>query len=177
MDAVAHTRPMIRFKCSFCGGLLRVANTCAGRRGRCPACQKVVDIPGLQSGDTHGLSALVNAISRDSLPEDSAVRPAPPPPVKKEDTAVDETSISTPAANPSFETDILPADQSEIGDGKPAEPRAGMMHLRPVVSVPKRKKETRPQSRSRLGRIILMLVVLAMVAAAIVAFYFALRRR
>lgn len=103
--------------------------------------------------------------------------PAPPPPAKKDETVIDEASISsiTAPTAASFETDILPADQADIGESKP-EPQAGMMHLRPIVVVPKQRKKQAPPPRS-VGRILLMIIVLAMVAAAVLAFYFIIKRR
>ena len=42
---------MIRFRCPHCGGPVRVASICAGRKGRCPSCQQTLDIP--LAGDAH----------------------------------------------------------------------------------------------------------------------------
>jgi len=41
---------MIRFKCERCGRELVLADTCAGKKGRCPRCRQILHVP--QAGET-----------------------------------------------------------------------------------------------------------------------------
>jgi len=57
---------MIQFTCENCGRRLRVADACAGRRGRCPQCRQVVHVPPAEA-------AL--PVSSSEPPQEAASRP------------------------------------------------------------------------------------------------------
>ena len=81
---------MIHFQCEHCGHAVRVPTRYAGKKGRCPACKNIVDIP---SQDTDA--------------------PAEP----KSDTAAEELELTSPEENRFGDTDILPRqDDSQSAD-------------------------------------------------------------
>ena len=60
---------MIRFKCERCGRELVLADTCAGKKGRCPQCRQILHVP--QAGETSPTNAAghpeESVASRDAL--------------------------------------------------------------------------------------------------------------
>jgi hypothetical protein len=59
---------MIRFICQHCGKSVRVADSFAGRGGRCPSCNCIVQIPAKSQPDAGGqpdLAALQAALEKD----------------------------------------------------------------------------------------------------------------
>lgn len=126
---------MIRFNCTFCGRPVRVANVCAGKKGRCPSCQRVIDIPPHSDESADGeLPALAQAVEGASGQEPPC-EPAPPPPVRLERTRIDEVDIASADADPSTETDILPAEH-DAQQGVRSSPRAASGPQTPREIVP-----------------------------------------
>jgi len=46
--------PKIKFHCKSCGQRIRAAQIHAGKKGKCPKCKKLIDIPTLQEGFDEG---------------------------------------------------------------------------------------------------------------------------
>ncbi len=98
---------MIGFLCEHCGGPVRVTDAHAGKKGRCPHCQAVVNIP-------H--TSTVDADSLNHVP--------PPPTVSSNDT--DEFHLADTKTAMAFETDTYPAIQdSDKEETPPEQPSKG----------------------------------------------------
>ncbi|GAH58359.1 unnamed protein product, partial [marine sediment metagenome] len=96
---------MIRFTCQHCGEPVRVPDTSGGKKGRCPFCKGVAEIPG-PSAPSDEVADLAAALSGDE-PADQK----PPPPPSPEDLLAEteaEPELS-PLGDPSTETDRLDA--------------------------------------------------------------------
>lgn len=98
---------MIRFTCEHCGKPVRIPNTFGGKKGRCPFCNAVVNIPppaepSLEEAEAAGLAAAVSAVEQaDREPRPEAPRAAGGP-----DTEDIEPELDT-AGDPSHKTDRL----------------------------------------------------------------------
>jgi len=87
---------MIRFACPQCGQSLRVANLSAGKKGRCPFCGSVVEIPA-PGGRATGVTEAPPSVQQRRPP------PVPPP------TEADAEPELEHVGDPSHETDVLEA--------------------------------------------------------------------
>ena len=87
---------MIRFACPQCGQSLRVANLSAGKKGRCPSCGSVVEIPA-PGGRATGVTEAPPSVQQRRPP------PVPPP------TEADAEPELEHVGDPSHETDVLEA--------------------------------------------------------------------
>ena len=74
---------MIRFACEHCGKPVRVPEAAGGKKGRCPFCKAVVDIPppGTAAAEAGAELAAAAALAEAGADE----TPAPPPPHRIED--------------------------------------------------------------------------------------------
>ncbi len=109
---------MIHFECEHCGHAVRVPAAHAGKKGRCPSCKAVVDIP-------------------------SSDHDVPPPPAQNE-TAAEEFELPSPDEDPSGDTDILPGlnkPETPAPDDPPqqAEP---LPTEKPAEAAPPRNRRT-----------------------------------
>jgi len=115
---------MIRFTCSACRERVRVSDSFGGKKGRCPFCRAVIQIPTESepepgpSSSADEAAALAAALSS----EDSAAgeAPAPPPPHVAEDAgtqAMEELELIA-ASDPRSRTDRIGA----LAEEAPAEP-------------------------------------------------------
>jgi len=126
---------MIRFTCPHCRGNVRVTDSYAGRKGRCPYCKGVVSIPveSQPSPAENGsppLAELAAVVGDDT--DAQAPAPAPPPPapdVAPAGTADSEREL-VPSADPRYKTtrldsvDIPPQDTTDLDRPKTL-PEAG----------------------------------------------------
>jgi len=97
---------MIRFSCRQCGKGVRVPDTFAGKKGRCPFCKVVMDIPSPTGASPEdALAALAGAADeQDSTP--------PPRPPSSLDDISEGTELELDLAlggDPSDKTDVLEA--------------------------------------------------------------------
>ena len=153
---------MIRFNCTYCGRGVRVANICAGRQGRCPECNRVVQIPVTSTDGDDQLSTLAHVVQGDPR-MDSTLHPPPPPPVGKEDASVlDDLPSTGQNADPSMDTDILPAEHAALPHDD-HEPHP-VVACRPSRHAPV-PKDDRPSRRLRIFLLALFVVVAAAVLA------------
>ena len=91
---------MISFKCEHCGKEVSFEDDWAGRMGRCPACQQILEIPGEAEDDFAG-----------AVPDASS-----------DDTA--ELAFTSKAEDAAGDTDIMPAQTADMnGDFSPERAR------------------------------------------------------
>jgi len=157
-DQTDTAAPMIRFHCTRCGWPVRVADTHAGKQGRCPSCKHTVRIPGEPVGNSQALAELISAAEdRAAAPADQgdsthADIPRPPSVVEP---SLDGDEDDLPQRGASDETDILPAEEIiTVGEAK-ARRRAARR---------KARLASRQASRRARGPISRLLVVIAVAA-------------
>jgi len=138
---------MIRFTCEHCGKPVRIPNTFGGKKGRCPFCDAVVNIPppaepSLEEAEAAGLAAAVSTEQADRQP-----RPAAPRAAQVPDTEDIEPELDT-AGDPSHKTDrldVMPEDtaveaeppgEEDAGQAGPGDVAAGAKARR-VKGLPK----------------------------------------
>jgi hypothetical protein len=92
----------IEFNCDQCGTLLRIADEHAGKKGRCPTCQSLFDIPG---GVPKGSDSEFDDFHIDERTQDYT-KPAPKP-----DYTIDDNPYATP--RPTGFTGIRPVRYSQ----------------------------------------------------------------
>ncbi len=164
---------MIRFNCAHCGWPVKVANICAGKKGRCPSCKGIVGIPHYSmpaAGDSAALSRdelAASEMSDTSLPrledlaaaveslEDSlADRPPPPPPMTAQDSFIEEFERETHDPDAAEETDIIPTDQitQPPADARPRERRGVFSVTKPSPHSTPAHDGTHPPARGGLTR-------------------------
>ena len=137
----------IALKCGHCKRTVSFGKDWAGRMGRCPHCQQILDIPG-------------QALATD-------VAPAPDSFAASSDTSLDALDLATLQKNRADETDILPAQQDADMTVDPAS--------RPAAAVDEtwlRTHRTQCTARRPHGgsaKHTLLWVVLGLAVAAIVA--------
>ena len=168
---------MIRFQCTSCGWPVRVAQVCAGRRGRCPSCGKVIQIPAAgaaggipdkPSQQTGGLTALAAAVKQPAEPKEDTSYPAPPPPVASEQTS-EELALPDEPGNASERTEILPAErESPMEKHKREQERIAAEEKAPRVHAPAPAMK-KPRDSGRMIRIIVLLAIVAVAAVALLA--------
>ncbi|MFB3892435.1 MAG: hypothetical protein ACE15C_10490 [Phycisphaerae bacterium] len=183
---------MIRFRCTNCGWPVRVAQVCAGRRGRCPSCGSVIIIPAASTvkadanEKTDGLAALAAAVDgTDAVKEDTSV-PAPPPPVAAE-PAAEELPLTPEDGDESQKTEILPAErepqQEKRKRTKDRIEASAKAHRRESPAAKNEVLAPRPApaqptaaGRGVWVKIIVIAVVIAAVAVAVLAVVLKLRK-
>ncbi len=118
---------MIRFTCEHCGKPVCIPSTFGGKKGRCPFCNAVVNIPppaepSLEEAEAAGLAAAVSAAEE----ADRQPRPAAPSAAQVPDTEDIEPELDT-AGDPSHKTDRLDAmpEETAVEAEPPAEEDAG----------------------------------------------------
>ena len=97
---------MIRFSCRACGKGVRVPDTSAGKKGRCPFCKEVMSIPA-DSQPVSLAEALAGLGAGEPVPVEQA--PPPRPPSSLEDLGGEgEGDLDlSPGTDPSSKTDKL----------------------------------------------------------------------
>jgi hypothetical protein len=65
---------MIRFSCKHCGQKIRVPEVCAGRKGKCPKCKKIVLVPKVK--DTTEVASSVEPIDSQIVPQATILNPS-----------------------------------------------------------------------------------------------------
>lgn len=95
----------IKVKCHSCGSMLSVADALAGKRGKCPNCQHLVNIPAAGANSSANSSAAVKPI----------VPPAPPPAPAKPAAAGPASPITS--SRP-------PVTGASVPPGQPTKPSA-----------------------------------------------------
>ena len=102
---------MIHFECQHCHRAVRVADTCRGKRGRCPHCHEVVAIP----AEGRAIEALAAALTAEAAEakDDTAVGRIPPPPSVGERPLEDELLLPEETQDDLDDTVILPAEEIE----------------------------------------------------------------
>jgi len=144
---------MVRFVCEHCGRSVRVDESRAGSKGRCPHCGKVVMIPGAGGAGDDNVSALAAVLADDK--DDTAAAPPPPPPSTPEPD-LDEFDIVSPEAGAELETDCYPAIQSD----EPSEDSAPLETPEP----PRETPVDVPPRNTTVQNILLILVAITVVA-------------
>ena len=108
---------MIRFECEHCRSAVHVQDTHAGGKGRCPACNAIVQIPALANRPGRdSLAALAAAADGQADKPEGYV----PPPLPAQPQA-DEFQLVDLEASSDFETDTFPAITDE-GDREESAP-------------------------------------------------------
>ena len=145
---------MLRFVCEHCKESVRVKEAFTGRKGRCPHCGQIVQIPGRLLGDGEdNVSALAAALGRDDELADTATVP-PPPTTAKPD--IDEFDLVDIEAAADLETDCYPAIRPKGDAGEPPPEPPGSLPL---------PTEPLPTSKITWQNILLILVALMVVGA------------
>lgn len=104
---------MVHFICEHCGRPVRVADAFGGKKGRCPFCKAVVNIPPAAAGTAESEAELAAAAALVGAVPDEA--PPPPPPHRIEDVAgpsEPELDLAS-ATDPKSKTDRLEAIKDE----------------------------------------------------------------
>jgi len=139
---------MIHFVCRYCGGPVRVPSAHAGRKGRCPSCKRVVEIP----------------------LEDEGV---PPPPSVREEEDGEDLDLSPDAPGDEDhigDTDILP---SPLGPPKGVgRPRGTGGVIRAGKS--EKRGAQRPAGGTKANKAVLAVVVIVLLAALALGLWLAL---
>lgn len=159
---------MIRFDCKHCGNSVRVADSFAGKKGRCPSCKQIVQIPAASQdakAELDKVSALSAALDRhkeETVQEDQA--PPPPPRQAKHDTEADLVV----AGDPSNQTDrmevITDADEFKLAGEDEPDLSASSRPATPPQPAPTNPPPAKLARRNRV-----MLIAIAGVAVAAVA--------
>jgi len=156
---------MIQFRCRNCNATVRAEDARAGKKGRCPSCQGIVEIPPAPGAADDSVSKLVAALQARAAKQAAGLIPPDP-----REPQPDE--IELVEADPSDETDTFPAagarethDRSQASDG----PYGSRMRLDEThagaVTDPQGPTSTRRTSRWTSRRAIIMLAVGAVLAA------------
>ena len=141
---------MIRFTCQSCGQPVRVPDPFGGKKGRCPSCKQVVQIPAesepspAPGDEVDDLAALLDQTAPAREPP-----PAPPPP-SIEDVADAGADSSLPAPqDPRGKTDRIPtkeaedlleiAEDEDEASGRPAASTAPVVIVEEADEQPKRR--------------------------------------
>ncbi len=117
---------MIRFLCPHCNRSVRVKDDFGGRKGRCPFCKQVVQIPARSepAGEAHDeIADLAAALSAAAgAAEDTATEAVPPPPPHAvEDASLEqEAELEIAASDPRGRTDKLEPLVEEVPAPPPA---------------------------------------------------------
>jgi len=162
----------IHFQCNNCGGPVKVADETAGKKGRCPHCTKIIEIPPPNDrpsasapaaehrprGELHDTPA---AIAATPLP------PVPPPPATarkpKDAIELDAELDRSPTKDPNSETDILPAEQ-QVAPPKARPPKRTNW----VAALFRPSKGKGTSSKARVPALLTVLVIALIVVAIIV---------
>ena len=138
---------MIRFTCTECGERVRVNDSFAGKRGRCPFCKDIVSIPVESEPETEAeragaddlAAALAGAGTVDEEPEAEPEGPAPPPPHAAEDLGEQaDAELELPQIDPrskTMELASLTAEQEDTYALSDEEPSGDELPERPAVPV------------------------------------------
>jgi len=148
---------MIHFECEHCGRPVRVADSYGGKKGRCPNCGEVVDIP----PGSGALQALAAALGSDDTDISEKTLPGlvpPPPPVEQK--RLDEELLLPEDEEALADTVILPAE-AVTADAEPPESPL-RRHYRSLT-------EARPALSPKRTFLVVALVVVVL-AAAVVGF-------
>lgn len=165
---------MIKFHCTYCSAAVRVSDRSAGKKGRCPTCRKVVEIPSDGGDESAALSAATGKQA-----------PAPARPARRStpsviDLAREEEIVISSADTRAGDTDVMLAmpDDGEEESQESKQERDARQAERPMARI-LREVQMRPQQPVRyLGRIILLIVgVLVILAAATGLAFLAAGRR
>jgi hypothetical protein len=124
---------MIRFKCPHCGKEISAGDDATGKRGRCPGCKELFQIPAVRAAKT----------------APAAERRTPPPPADDEDDA-------PPRKKPSADYEVVEDDEEAPPRRKPArdeEDEAPRKKKRPrdedddeaVAEAPRKKRPARDE--------------------------------
>jgi hypothetical protein len=169
---------MIRFACKLCGEHVRVPDTSGGRKGRCPFCKRVIEIPARSTvkapaGEGRDdMSSLAAAVSGEPPPEPEPVE-APRPP-RPDDVSDAERELELAlATDPSNRTDKLIAiSEGESLDAHADKPETGrQMTPRELSQLAQRAAEVAAKRAMKRGVLIgvgIVVVVLVGLIAALV---------
>lgn len=111
---------MIQFKCSHCGHGIKVAEAFAGKKGKCPGCQKLVEVPKSSASSDIGLVP---------MDEDAAVKQAAPAAAQKKPVPAARPKPPAPPADDVIEVVEEVEEDVEVVEEEP--PRKGKK--RPVA--------------------------------------------
>lgn len=114
---------MIRFTCQECGRPVRVPDALAGKKGRCPHCKQVIQVPVAEPPPTGEVADLAAALpAQRPQPPAEPPRPPPPPPEPSLQDVDIEPELLESAGDPSHKTDRLDTLGEEIvvEDAEPA---------------------------------------------------------
>ena len=140
---------MISFTCEHCGRAVRVKDTSAGKRGRCPHCEAMLHIP----GRSEELEALAAALAGEQAAPSASV--PPPPALQETPTEEDLFEMAGPAGADLCDTVILPAE----GDASTVQPT-------PPPHVARLSRHPAINSRRTVVIVLAAIVVLAVALAA-----------
>ena len=158
---------MIRFTCGQCNQPVRVADSFAGKKGRCPSCKAVVHIPAHSEPEEQLDSAVADltaALGGDDTDAEAPAPPPPPPPRPEDLPDIGGEPDLAASADPRNQTDKLQAITEgdvlvlaqEVPQAKPAAPKV-------------------PAARRKLGKkhfLIIGAAALVLIAGGIVALVF-----
>lgn len=103
---------MIQFRCRNCNATVRADDARAGKKGRCPSCQGIVNIPTAPGAGDDSVSRLVAALQARAAKQAAGLTTPDPG-----ETHPDE--IELVEANPSDETDTFPAAADSEAHDRP----------------------------------------------------------
>jgi len=163
---------MIRFTCQSCGQPVRVPDKFGGKKGRCPSCKQVVQIPAesAPSATTDEMDDLA-ALLGPSTPAGQAPPAPPPPSIEDAPDAGAEAPLPTPH-DPRGKTDRIPTAEAEglleFADDEGEAPDRPPAGAAPVVVI--EEADTGPPKRRPKALMIAIAVGAVVIAAGAVTF-------
>ncbi len=85
---------MIRFNCSSCGKLVQVADLHAGKKGKCPHCRTLMEIPQASAAEAAAAAKGEPTVAESPTPASEAT--APPAPALRADEAPQDKVAAPP---------------------------------------------------------------------------------
>ncbi|MFP4106383.1 MAG: hypothetical protein ACLFVU_09870 [Phycisphaerae bacterium] len=135
---------MITFDCDHCGSKLRVPDTKAGKKGKCPGCQAIIHVPSADTGSSQphqqqpSQQATRQQANRSPVSATGSTQPAQPQQPKQ--------SISPAQHEDGFGLgSFLQEEQSQQASPQPSQP-AGSAWGPPPAGVPQQPQANRQQS-------------------------------
>ena len=165
---------MIRFTCELCGKSVRTRDEYVGKKGRCPACRAVINIPRPPNAGQNNVSSLAAALSE----TDHTPAVVPPPPRLREPEE-DEFQLVDLQTSSAFETDHYPAlgakeaeAQKEEGPQRPDHPPRKQSEIpAPPLEIPTARPAGAISQRTFLIAAIVLVVVVLIAGVILWAYY------
>lgn len=128
---------MIRFKCPKCAASIKVADEFAGKKGKCPSCRNVVEVP--KSAAASGVDLVPMNEAKPRAPKPAAVKPPFPAAIQKKPApaATSRTPPAKPGPPPKPKRPAQEVEEVEVVEEVEEE-------VEVVEEAPRRKPRKRP---------------------------------